>query len=369
MKPLHAKAIQLLEKLIATPSFSKEETATADLIESFFKSEGVETFRMKNNVWVFNKNYKDEKPSLLLNSHHDTVQPSASWTKNPFVPLIEGNKLSGLGSNDAGGSLVSLIATFLHFHKAELPFNLVFAATAEEEISGKDGIEMILPHLGKIDCAIVGEPTKMNLAVAEKGLLVLDCISIGKTGHAAREEGENAIYKAMKDIQWFHTFQFPKTSGRLGKVKMSVTKIEAGTQHNVIPDRCSFTVDIRVTDSYSLEEIISIIKANVDCEIIPRSTRLKSSSIPENHPLVIAGKKTGRNLFGSPTLSDQALLPFPSVKTGPGDSARSHSADEFIYMNEIEEGIEIYIQLLEHFAIEIFNLKTLTTQQVRHPNS
>lgn len=350
MKNISEKVIPLLKQLIETPSFSKEEFVTADLIELFLKNEGINTHRKENNVWAFNKNYDLSKPSLLLNSHHDTVRPGNSWTKNPFCAEVIDGKIFGLGSNDAGGALISLIGVFIHYYKKQIPFNLILAATAEEEISGKNGIELILPELGKIDMAIVGEPTQMNLAVAEKGLLVLDCISIGKTGHAAREEGDNAIYKAIKDISWFQNYEFPETSEWLGKVKMTVTKIEAGNQHNVVPDQCFFTVDIRVTDVYSLEEILEIIKENVVCEIRPRSMRLHPSSITGNHPLLIAGKNTGRKFYGSPTLSDQALLPLPSIKIGPGDSARSHTADEFIYISEIEEAIEIYIELIANFS-------------------
>ncbi len=353
MKQLSHKAIVLLQSLIATPSFSKEEFATADIIAAFLENEKIKTHRKKNNIWAFNKTFNSSLPTLLLNSHHDTVKPGNDWTKKPFDPIISEEKLFGLGSNDAGGALVSLLATFLHFNEKEIPFNLIFAASAEEEISGKAGIESILSELGKIDAAIIGEPTQMNLAIAEKGLLVLDCISIGKTGHAAREEGENAIYKAMKDIVWFQTFKFSKISKWLGEIKMSVTVIEGGKQHNVIPEKCSFTVDIRVTDEYALEEILEIVKQNVDCEVTPRSVRLKSSFISENHPLVISGKNIGRNLYGSPTLSDQALIPFPSIKIGPGNSARSHTADEFIFIEEIEEGIKLYIELLENYQKEI----------------
>jgi acetylornithine deacetylase len=353
MKTLTHKAIALLKQLIATPSFSKEESQTAEIISSFFEKEGIVFFREQNNVWAFNKNYDAEKQTLLLNSHHDTVKPNEGWTKNPFEPIVENEKLFGLGSNDAGGALCSLLATFLHFYEKEIPFNLIIAATAEEEISGKNGIEMILPKLGKIDCAIVGEPTQLNLAVAEKGLLVVDCVVHGKSGHAAREEGENAIYNAMEIIEWFRNYKFSKISKWLGEIKMNVTLINSGTQHNVIPDKCSFTVDIRVTDEYMHEEVLQILKENVSCEIIPRSMRIRPSFIAENHPLFIAGKNLGRNLYGSPTTSDQALLPFPSIKIGPGDSARSHTADEFIFLEEIENGIEIYIQLIENFERQV----------------
>jgi acetylornithine deacetylase len=283
-----------------------------------------------------------------LNSHHDTVKPNAGYTLDPFSPIEKDGKLYGLGSNDAGGALTSLIATFLYFYEMpNLAYNIVLAATAEEEISGKNGIACILPELGNLEFAIVGEPTLMQLAVAEKGLMVIDCISHGKSGHAAREEGENAIYKAMNDIVWFRTYRFPKVSEWLGKVKMSVTIIQAGTQHNVVPDTCKFTVDVRVTDCYRNEEIIEIIKENVKCEVVPRSVRLTPSSISMSHPIVQMGLQLGRKPYGSPTTSDQALLNIPSLKLGPGDSARSHTADEFIYLHEIEAGITLYVKMLE----------------------
>lgn len=345
---LYSKAHKLLQELIATPSFSKEEDKTAALLADFLKSYGVEVHQQLNNVWAFNKYYNSELPTLLLNSHHDTVKPNASYTRDPFSPTVEGDKLYGLGSNDAGGCLVSLIATFLYFYeKEDLKYNLVLAATAEEEISGKNGIELILPQLGKLDVAIVGEPTEMHLAIAEKGLLVLDCTAKGKAGHAAREEGVNAIYEALQDIQWFQKYRFEKESEYLGPVKMSVTMIGAGAQHNVVPDNCRFTVDVRLTDAYPVEEVLDIIDQHVKAEVVPRSTRLRPSSIPKEHPLVQAGLDLGRQTFGSPTTSDQALLPIPSVKIGPGFSGRSHMADEFIYLWEIEDGIDIYIRLLE----------------------
>jgi len=340
-------AISLLKKLIAIPSFSKEEDHTADLISRYFLSEEIPLQRRLNNVWVKNKFFDSSKPTILLNSHHDTVKPNAGYTNDPFTPIVNDGKIFGLGSNDAGASLVSLLATFLHYYDDKnLSYNFIYAATAEEEISGINGIESILNELGKIDFAIVGEPTQMNLAIAEKGLLVLDCVSKGRSGHAARDEGENAIYNALKDIEWFRSFQFPKISETLGNVKMNVTMINSGMQHNMIPDECKFTVDIRVTDAYTHEEIISIIKQNVSCEVTPRSMRLKPSSIDVKHPFVVAGISSGRSIFGSPTTSDQALMPFASVKIGPGDSARSHTADEFIFINEVEEGIKIYIQIL-----------------------
>jgi acetylornithine deacetylase len=305
-----------------------------------------------NNVWAVNQNFKDELPTILLNSHHDTVKPNPAYTHDPFQPIFTEGKLYGLGSNDAGGPLVSLIATFLHFNKLEnLPFNLVLAASAEEEISGFNGIECILDRLPKIDFAIVGEPTLMKMAVAEKGLMVLDCIAKGKAGHAAREEGINALYLAIDDIQWFRTYQFPNVSKTLGPVKMSVTVINAGQAHNQVPPECKFTVDVRATDAYSLEEILDIIQSNVKSEIKPRSLRLRPKGVDSNHPIIGTAKKLSMDMYGSPTTSDQALIPAPSVKIGPGDSARSHSADEFIFVKEIETGISSYISLLSELKL------------------
>jgi acetylornithine deacetylase len=352
LKPTFQEVIFLLQSLIHTPSFSREEDKTASILQEFLERKGVKTFRQKNNVWSFNLYYNPQKINILLNSHHDTVKPNAGYRRNPFEASIEDGKLYGLGSNDAGGSLVALMATFLHFYEhPNLPFNLILACTAEEEVSGKEGIESILPQLlhqlGKIDFAIVGEPTQMQMAIAEKGLMVLDCYAKGKAGHAARDEGENAIYHAIRDIEWFKSFEFPKISETLGKIKMSVTQINAGTQHNVVPNSCHFVVDVRTTDVYSNEETLSIIQNSVKSEVKARSTRLKPSSISLQHPIVQAGIKLGRTFYGSPTLSDQALLNCPSLKLGVGDSARSHIADEFIYIDEIKEGIDLYIRMLE----------------------
>lgn len=346
---LYNDAIDLLKKLIATPSFSKEENKTAGLIQEFFSAREIKTERLLNNIWSKNKFYDDSKPTILLNSHHDTVKPNKGYTLDPFSPIEKENKLFGLGSNDAGGALVSLIAAFFYFYEKEnLNYNIVFAATAEEEISGKNGIEILLPHLGKIDCGIVGEPTQMQMAVAERGLLVLDCVAEGKAGHAAREEGDNAIYKAIKDIEWFQGYKFPKVSELLGPVKMSVTSIETeNKQHNITPPLCSFVVDVRVNELYSFEEVLKTIQQNVTCKVQPRSTRLRSTSIALDHPIVKAGLTLERTYYGSPTTSDKALMPFPTLKIGPGDSARSHIADEFIYLDEIKEGIKIYIKLLQ----------------------
>jgi acetylornithine deacetylase/succinyl-diaminopimelate desuccinylase-like protein len=343
----HPQALALLQQLIATPSFSREEDQTAEILTGFFQQHGIVVKRTGNNIWATNQFYNGAKPTILLNSHHDTVKPNPAYTRPPFEPAIEGDRLFGLGSNDAGGPLVSLIATFLHFYSRQnLKYNLLIAATAEEEISGVNGIEMIWNELPPIDCAIVGEPTLTDIAIAEKGLLVLDCVVLGKAGHAAREEGINAIYKALKDIEWFQSFTFPKVSDTLGQVKMSVTVIQAGQAHNQIPPECTFTVDVRVTDAYTLEEVLAVIRANVSCQVTPRSLRLKPSGISNGHPLVQAGLRLNKKLYGSPTTSDQALIPVPSIKMGPGDSARSHSANEYIYLNEINQGIESYIRLL-----------------------
>lgn len=346
---LKNEAIALLQKLIATPSFSKEEDKTAEIISDFLRAKGIPVNRSGNNVWASNKHFDAAKPALLLNSHHDTVKPNPGYTRDPFQAEIIDGKLFGLGSNDAGGPLVSLIATFVYFYDVPgLSYNIVLAATAEEEISGPGGIEQVWNDLPKIECAIVGEPTLCEAAVAEKGLMVLDCISIGKAGHAAREEGVNAIYQALDDIEWFRSYQFPKVSQTLGRVKMSVTVIHAGQAHNQVPAECKFTVDVRVTDAYTLEEVLAIIKHNVICDVTPRSLRLRSSGIDKKHPLMNAVSTLQLKQYGSPTTSDQALIPVPSIKLGPGDSARSHSADEFIYVDEIRKGIDLYIQLIRN---------------------
>lgn len=342
-------AVQLLKQLIATPSFSREEGETAAIIGKFFADRGIAASRVGNNIFARNQYFDPTKPTLLLNSHHDTVKPNQGYTLNPFEPVEKEGKLYGLGSNDAGGCLVSLIATFLHFYpQQQLNYNLVLAATAEEEISGTGGIEMTLPHLPPIDAAIVGEPTQMQLAVAERGLMVLDCMAYGRAGHAARNEGENALYKAMKDIAWFQQYTFEKNSALLGPCKCTVTSIETeNKQHNVVPAQCSYVVDVRVNEQYSFEEILEIIRQHVQSEVKPRSTRLRSTAIALDHPLVKAGLELERTYYGSPTTSDKALMPFPALKMGPGNSARSHTADEFIYLEEIRTGIDIYVSLLD----------------------
>lgn len=346
------QAVDFLSKLIATPSLSREEEGTRLHFEELFHEYGIPFSVLGNNIWAENKYYEGSKPTILLNSHHDTVKPNASYTKDPFKPVVHEGRLYGLGSNDAGGPLVALLATFLHFYEREdLAFNLVFAASAEEEISGKNGMELLVSHLPNINLAIVGEPTLMQMAVAEKGLMVLDCTAYGVAGHAARNEGENAIYKALQDIAWFRDYQFPLVSESLGGIKMSVTQIQSGTQHNVVPDTCTFVVDVRATDAYSLEETLEIIRENVKSDVSPRSVRLKPSGISASHPIVQKGLSLGMQTYGSPTLSDQALMPYTSIKIGPGDSARSHTADEFIYVEEIHQGISKYIALLDGLVL------------------
>ena len=343
------EAIDLLKKLIAIPSFSKEEDKTASALEEFLQSKGVTVNRFMNNVWAKNRFFDPNKPTLLLNSHHDTVKPNKAYTLDPFEPIEKDGKLYGLGSNDAGGSLVALLSVFLYFfHEEHLSHNVLFAATAEEEISGKNGIEILLSKLPPIGAGIVGEPTQMNMAVAERGLLVLDVTANGKAGHAAREEGDNALYKAIRDIEWFKNYHFPKVSPLLGPVKMTVTVIETENKaHNVVPSQCRFVVDVRVNELYSFEEILSTIQKEITSEIAPRSFRMRSTSIAKEHPLVKAGNMLGRTAYGSPTTSDKALMPFSTLKMGPGDSARSHTADEYIYIEEVKEGIDLYIQLLK----------------------
>ncbi|MCU0443314.1 MAG: M20 family metallo-hydrolase [Microscillaceae bacterium] len=348
LAPYIHEAIELLQQLIATPSLSREEWATADLLENFLQKKGYVVHRKMNNVWAYCLDYQANKPTVLLNSHHDTVKPNQGYTLDPYQAILQGDCLYGLGSNDAGASLVSLLAVFLYLDKFEkLPYNLIFVASAEEEISGVNGISLIINDLPKIDLGIVGEPTQMQMAVAEKGLVVLDCIAYGKAGHAARNEGENAIYKALADIQRVQNFEFPQVSPLLGKVKLSVTQIEAGYQHNVVPDICKFVIDVRSNELYANELIVSILQKELTSEIKPRSLRLNSSGIPIAHPIVQKGLALGLTYFGSPTLSDQALMPFSTLKIGVGDSARSHTADEFVYLSEIENGIKIYVDLLQ----------------------
>ena len=348
LENLSAAAIQLLKDLIEIPSLSSEEQQTAKRIEVWFNVNDIPYNRNQNNVWAVNKYFEISKPTLLLNSHHDTVKPNNGYTKDPFKAQVEAGKLYGLGSNDAGGSLVSLIAAFTHFYALkDLNYNLVLVASAEEENSGKAGLNSMLSIIPNIDVAIVGEPTLLQLAVAEKGLVVFDAIVKGTPGHAAHPNTDNAIYNSIKVLEWFKDFQFDKISNSLGPVKMTVTQINAGKQHNTIPAGVSLVIDVRVNDQYSNSEIAEILQKNSPCDsIIPRSLRLNSSYIPLEHPLVQSGIQIGRETYGSPTLSDQSVLSCPSLKLGPGDSTRSHTADEFIFIDEIKEGIKLYIQLL-----------------------
>ena len=351
IEKLTQEAIELLKNLISKQSFSGEENETALLIMQWFSHHNIQFESDKHNVWAKNKFFNPSKKTILLNSHHDTVKPNKGYTRNPLSPDVEDGKLYGLGSNDAGSCLVSLLATFSYFYSREnLNYNFVLVASAEEENSGPNGLNSMLKLIPEIDFAIVGEPTLMQLAIAEKGLMVLNCEAKGTAGHAAHGIGDNAIYNAIEDIRWFQTYEFPKVSETLGKVKMTVTQIEAGNQHNVIPSNCKYVVDVRVTDAYSNQEVFEIIQSNVSSEVCPRSLRLNSSSIPKDHPIVQAGLKLGRETYGSPTLSDQAVLNCPSLKLGPGQSLRSHTADEFIYVFEIEEGIDLYIKILEEIV-------------------
>jgi acetylornithine deacetylase len=345
---LFQESVELLKQLISTPSFSKEENDTAEIICAFFNQQNIPHARVGNNIYAKNKHYDATKKSILLNSHHDTVKPNKGYTVDPFTPIEKEGKLFGLGSNDAGGCLVSLIATFLYYYdRNDTAYNVVFAASAEEEISGVNGIELVLPYLGAIDCGIVGEPTKLEMAVAERGLMVIDCTAEGRAGHAARKEGESALYKAVDDINWILNYKFERVSSLLGESMLTVTVIETDNkQHNVVPAQCKFVIDVRVNELYTFEEILEELKNNLKSKFKPRTTRMKSTSISLEHPLVQAGLALGKGYYGSPTTSDKALMPFSTLKMGPGDSARSHTADEYIYLDEIKNGIETYIQLL-----------------------
>lgn len=340
-------AVNLLKVLIQTPSISREEEAAANILYEFIEESGIIANRSGNNIWCISPMFDLQKPTILLNSHIDTVKPVNGWRKDPFKPTEINGKLYGLGSNDAGASVVCLFQIFREICRKEQTYNLIYLASCEEEVSGKNGIESVLSNLPPITLGIVGEPTEMQPAIAEKGLMVLDVTAYGKSGHAAREEGDNAIYKVLKDIEWFRDYRFEKVSPLLGPVKMSVTQINAGTQHNVVPDRCNFVVDIRSNELYSNEEIFETVKKHITCEAKARSFRLNSSRIDESHPFIRRATALGRTPFGSPTLSDQALMRFPSVKIGPGRSSRSHTADEYIMIREIEEAIELYWKLLD----------------------
>lgn len=342
--------IDLLKNMIRIPSFSRDEGAVADFLERWMLTEGFAARRLGNNLWI-ESGPADGRPTILLNAHIDTVKPASGYTRDPFTPEIEDGCLYGLGSNDDGGSLVALLETYSRLIQKEQPYRLIFSATAEEEVSGKGGLDLILPELGLIDFGVMGEPTGMRMAVAERGLMVLDCTAYGKSGHAARNEGVNAIYKAIEDIQWFKSHSFDRVSDFIGAVKMSVTQINAGTQHNVVPDRCTFVVDVRPNGMYTNPELLEMIKSSVSCEVKERSTRIGSSHLPMDHPAVVRGLSLGLEPFGSPTTSNQALCHFPTLKIGPGDSARSHSADEYIRLDEIADGIETYVALLDGLTL------------------
>ena len=345
---LTSEAVGLLKSLISIPSVSRDEARAADCLQQYIEQQGMQTGRKGNNVWCLGPGFDLKRPTLLLNSHIDTVKPVQGWRKDPFTPRLEPNgKLYGLGSNDAGASVVSLLQAFLTLCRTAQKYNLIYLASCEEEVSGREGIESVLPQLPPVSFALVGEPTEMQPAIAEKGLMVLDVTATGRSGHAARDEGDNAIYKVLEDIAWFRDYRFERVSPLLGPVKMSVTMVNAGTQHNVVPDRCTFVVDIRSNECYTNEELFEEIKKHIHCQPQARSFRLGSSHVPPEHPLVRRAVALGRTPFGSPTLSDQALMNFPSMKMGPGKSSRSHTADEFIFVREIEEAIGLYLELLD----------------------
>lgn len=352
LNTIYQDAIELLCKLISIPSFSGSENGTADVLENFLVSRGVPAFRKHHNLWCYNKHYVNERPTILLISHHDTVKPNLQYSRNPFEPSIENDKLYGLGSNDPGASLVSLIAAFLYFNdRTDLTFNLCLAATAEEETSGDLGIRCVLGDLKDISFAIVGEPTGLQMAIAEKGLMVLDCAAKGRAGHAAREEGDNAIYHALKDIEWFRTFHFPIMDDQPDPVKMSVTEVKAGIQHNIVPSECHFTVDVRYDHNYTPREIINTIINHTSVCFNIRPNILRPSSIDLTHPILTAGRSMGKHTYLSSTSSDQGWLNMPSIKMGPGDPAKAHAPDEYIGIDEIEEGINAYIGLLESLEL------------------
>lgn len=341
-----SESLELLKELIRIPSLSREEDKTADLLAQLLTEKGFKAQRKGNNVWAMQNGRDPSKPLVLLNSHHDTVRAGSSWSRDPHTPVIEDGKLFGLGSNDAGGPLVSLLGVFFALTQTPQSYDLCFLASAEEEVSGKGGVPLVLKQLGDVDLAVVGEPTSMDMAIAERGLLVLDCIARGKTGHAARGEGENAIYLAMKDIDWFRNYELEKRSQVLGGVNMTVTMIDSGSQHNVVPDECRFVVDVRPNDQYTNEEVLQIVRDHVTSEVHPRSVNLNASGIDPDHAIVQKGRSLGMRIYGSQTMSDQVHMNFPSIKIGPGDTRRSHTPDEFIYVKEIEEGLQTYFNLL-----------------------
>ncbi len=350
MHPKTAEAVELLQKLIATPSTSRDEARTGDLLFAFLAEHGAAPERLYNNIWARAEGFDPRRPTLLLNSHHDTVRPAASYTRDPYAPTIEEGRLYGLGSNDAGASVVTLAETFLTFRRRQLPFNLIVALSAEEECMGEHGMRALVPALGHIDMALVGEPTGMQAATGERGLVVLDCTAHGRSGHAARGEGVNALYIALDDIARLREFRFERESRLLGPIGIAVTQIEAGTQHNVVPDTCRFVVDVRTTDAYTNEETVEILRAAIRSEAVPRSTRIRAAAVGDNHPLVSAARAVGRQTFVSPTTSDRTLMPFPSLKMGPGESSRSHSADEFVLVDEIDRALGIYENYIEQLA-------------------
>lgn len=349
-KQLTDKALDLLKLLISKQSFSSEEDKTADAIQDWFTAFNIPYERIHNNVFAKNKYWDNSKPTLLLNSHHDTVKPNKAYTKDPFDAHIEDGKLYGLGSNDAGGCLVSLLATFTYFYSEEnLNHNILMVASMEEESAGKNSLRGLLSSLPEIDIAIVGEPTLMDLAIAEKGLVVFDAVVKGTPSHAAHPNEDNSIYNTIEVLEWFKNYKFERSSEALGDVKMTVTQINAGSQHNVVPAQVELVIDVRVNDAYTNKEIADLLKSEAPCELKERGLKLNSSKIEKDHPLVKSGVALGRKTYGSPTLSDQAALTCQSLKIGPGDSTRSHSADEYIYVREIEEGIDLYIKILKGF--------------------
>jgi len=353
---LFSESVALLQKLISTPSFSGQESEAASIVEKHLTGLDIPVKRHLNNVWAFNKYFDPEYPTILLNSHLDTVKPNEGYTRDPFFPEVTDGKLYGLGSNDAGGCLISLMAAFINFyHQQHIGFNLCFAATAEEENSGDNGIKAVLPFLGKLHFAIVGEPTLLQMAIAEKGNMVLDCVCEGKPGHAAREEGDNAIYKCLNDLEWFKTFRFTQSPVNIDPVKMTVTEIKAGMQHNIVPGTCQFTVDIRNDATISHDVILEVIRKNVHSKFTVRPACLRASSVPYNHPVISTGVSLGCKTYNSPTSSDWAFLNCLSVKLGPGDSARSHSSDEYIFLKDIKKGIILYIRLLERLPFQLIN--------------
>lgn len=349
---MKSEAVELLKQMIALPSFSGEEEKVADLMESVLSGYGIRAERKGNNIWAKSPDYDPLKPVILLDAHLDTVKPDGKWETDPFTPTVKDGKLYGLGSNDTGGSVVSMLAAFLQLVKKPRSYNLIWMGSAEEENTGKKGIQSVIPELGRVDLALVGEPTGMKAAIAERGLMVIDCIARGKSGHAAREEGINAIYEALPDIEWFRKYRFDKDSSLLGMVKMTVTGISAGTLHNVIPAECRFMVDIRVNEKYTNSEIFEVVRRNVKSEVIPRSFALNSSTINKNHPMVKRCVQMGLDTYGSPTTSNQAVIPYTSLKIGPGDSARSHTANEYIAIEEINSAIDVFVSLLDGFEFE-----------------